>query len=75
MKPRNEVFEVGERYLGLVDNKIYSVSEIQLPGQYETAYGGTYHLEAPMIIFRDEKTGENHRCRLSLAQYLQLAKL
>lgn len=75
MKPINQVFEVGQRYLGLVDNKIYLVAQIQLPGQYETACGGTYHLEAPMIIFRDEKTGENHGCRLSLAQYLQLAKL
>lgn len=75
MESRNMSFEVGQRYLGLVDHEIYVVSEIQLPGVYRAQSGGTYCVNSPLIFFRDEKTGKTHKCRLGLAQHLLFQKL
>lgn len=71
----NASFCVGQRYLGLVDKKVYQVSEIQRPGKYQTDWGGVLQVTSPIVHFLNEATGEICECKLELAQHLLLQKI
>lgn len=75
MKARNEYFEVGQRYLGLVNNEVFVVSAIQLPGTYQTASGGLYTVASTRILLKSERTGQVHKCGYEAAKRLLFKRL
>ena len=75
MQPINSSFTVGARYIGLVNKVIFEVTDIQMPGQYPTPYGGIYVLDRPLIHFRDVRTGQVYEHDLECAMRLLLKKL
>lgn len=72
MKIINERFEVGQRYIGMVDGTPFTVVKIQPPGIYESQYGYTYTVPQTQIFFRDENTGKTHATDLETAKRLLL---
>lgn len=65
-------FEVGQRYLGMVNGVDLTVEKIKEAGTYESPYGYTYTVERTQICFRDEKTGAIHEIGLETAKRLLL---
>ncbi|MCB6366635.1 hypothetical protein LI291_10670 [Intestinibacillus massiliensis] len=68
----NARFEAGQKYIGLVNNEIFTVERVRNPGEYKTKSGGTYTINHVLIDFMNKKTGKVHQCELATAQRLLL---
>lgn len=68
----NEQFEAGQRYAGMVNGEIFTISNIREAGKYKTKSGGVYTVTQTLVEFRSEKTGDVYQLELESAKRLLL---
>lgn len=72
MKIINDHFEVGQKFISMVNGEELTVERIQEAGTYETPYGCKYTLKQALIHFRSEKTWKTYGTDIETAKRLQL---
>lgn len=68
----NDHFEVGQKYIGMVNGAELTVVSIKEAGTYESPLGYQYTLSQTQILFRDEKSGIIHCTNMETAKRLLL---
>lgn len=68
----NDHFEVGQKYVGMVNGAELTVAAIQEAGTYDSPYGYQYTVSRTQIHFRNEKSGAVHCTDLETAKRLLL---
>ena len=75
MKIINDHFEVGQRYIGMVNPITMTVVRIQEAGEYPTPYGTIRTVRQTQVHFRDDITGQIYVRDLETAKRLQLKRM
>lgn len=75
MKIINDHFELGQRYIGMINPVTMTVVRIREPGEYPTPYGAVRTVRHTQVYFRDDITGQIYVHDLETAKRLQLKRM